>query len=81
MSKEWRIAQDYYLTSIPNKKRRSSKTWSTNLILNMYEFTNAQWVNRNSVVTKATKEKASISERKKLKKDIRNQYELGGGTL
>ena len=81
VSKEWRIAQEYYLTSTPNKKRRSSKTWSTNLILNMYEFTNAQWVHRNSVVTNATKEKASISERKKLEKDIRNQYELGCGTL
>ena len=49
--------------------------------MNIYEFTNAQWVHRNSVVTNATKEKASISERKKLEKDIRNQYELGCGTL
>ena len=81
ITKKWRLAQEYYLKTTENARRRSSKSWSTNLINNIYEFIHSQWEHRNSIVTKATKEKASISERNKLANEIRKQFELGCGTL
>ena len=39
------------------------------------------WEFRNSVVTKVTQEKASMSERNKMAKEVRKQFEMGCSTL
>ena len=79
--KRWRVAQDHYLNNSANAKWRSSKTWSRHLILQIYSVVYSQWEHRNSVVTKATKERPSITERNKMENEIRKQFDIGCGTL
>ena len=81
LSKTWRKVQQNYLLEQNLMRRRSSKSWCANFILHLYEVVHTQWEHRNSVITKATKEKASITERNKLACEIRKQFEVGKNTL
>ena len=81
ISTKWRIAQDHFLRKVNEGKKRSSKTWCTNFLVKMYHFVYEQWEFRNAVIATATQKKASISERRKIEKEVRKQFEQGCGTL
>ena len=80
ISQRWREAQHEYLLD-QNLTRRSSKSWCANFIKHIYIMVHTQWDHRNSAITKATKEKASVTERNKLACEIRKQFNVGNSTL
>ena len=81
ISKRWKQAQHTYLEECRLLRKKTSNTWACNFLLHLYELIHEQWEHRNEEITKATKEKASASERNKLECGIRKQFELGIGTL
>ena len=81
IAKEWRLAQDYFLNKVSDGRKRSSKSWSKIFLVKIYHMVHDIWEFRNSVVTKVTQEKASMSERNKMAKEVRKQFEMGCSTL